>query len=100
MRDTNRSEDSYKFPDGTPQSLGALATKNGENPGYGYAYNGSVNPSTTISQPFAGWMRGYQRYVTVPWAALACIILVGLAARRRPGGAAGRRGWHGSRARS
>jgi hypothetical protein len=79
VRDTNRSQDFYKFPDATPQSLRALATRNGENPGYGYAYNGDVNPSTTITQPFADWMRGYQRYVTVPGPLLACIILAGLA---------------------
>ena len=86
---TNHSQDLYKFPAAEPKSLDVLTKRNAESPAYGYAYNGGADPSTTLTQPFANWMRVYQRYVTVPGPLIACIVLVGLVgavlARRRGG---------------
>jgi hypothetical protein len=76
---TNRSQAIYFFPATAPESLKTTAAKNAEDPGYGYAYNGGADPSTTLTQPFASWIRGYQRYITVPGPFLGCIVLVGLA---------------------
>ncbi len=40
-----------------PQSLSAVAAKNGENVSYAFAYNGGANPNTEVVQPYAGWMQ-------------------------------------------
>ncbi len=82
----------YMFPAATPESLRALARANRELPYYkdAYAYNGGGDPSTRIVQPFAGWMRAYQRFVVLPGPVLGLIVIAGLAGiapgwRRRGG---------------
>jgi hypothetical protein len=74
------SERRYTFPASTPQSLRALARVNRELPDYrgAYIYNGRRDPSTRIVQPFAGWIRVYQRFVILPGPLLALIALAGL----------------------
>jgi hypothetical protein len=75
------SERNYEFPAATPAPLRALADANGELAYYPdcYAYNGDRDPSTRIVQPFAGWIRAYQRFVVLPGPLLALIVLAGLA---------------------
>jgi hypothetical protein len=75
------SQRQYMFPATTPQSLRALARANRELPYYrdAYVYNGGGNPSTRIVEPFAGWMRTYQRFVVLPGTLLGLIVLAGLA---------------------
>jgi hypothetical protein len=68
----------YLFPSSTPESLKALAIHNLETYQYGYRYNGGVNPSTRLVQPFAGWVQDYQRYLGLPGPLLAVIVLLGL----------------------
>jgi hypothetical protein len=86
------SEGRYTFPATKPQSLRALARFNREMPDYvgGYAYNGHHDPSTRVVEPFAGWVRAYQRFALLPGPLLALIALAGLvgmaAAWRRRGG--------------
>jgi hypothetical protein len=88
------SQRQYLFPATTPQPLRALARANIELPYYRdvYAVYGRGDPSTRIIQPFAGWMRAYQRFVVLPGPLLGLIVLAGLAgpvmAWRRFGGPA------------
>jgi hypothetical protein len=88
------SEERYIFPATEPQPLRALARFNRELPDYvgGYTYDGHHDPSTRLVQPFAGWIRAYQRFVILPGPLLALIVLAGLvgmlAAWRRLGGPA------------
>jgi hypothetical protein len=72
-----QSQSLYLFPASVPQSLQALATANYEDYQYGYSYNGNVNPSTRVVQPFAAIIRGYQRYFVVPGPLLGLIVLLG-----------------------
>jgi hypothetical protein len=75
------SQRNYQFPAATPAPLRAFADANGELPYYrdGSAYNGDRDPSTRMVQPFAGWIRAYQRFVVLPGPMLALIVLAGLA---------------------
>lgn len=86
-----QSEDLYEFPASVPQPLKSLAVANGEDYRPGFSYNGGGDPSTRISQPFAGWIRGYQRFMVIPGPLLGLIVLAGAAggivAWRRFGGA-------------
>ncbi len=88
-QDTNKSQGQYTFPATVPQSLSAVAAKNDENVSYALAYNGGANPNTEVVQPYAGWMRAYQRKLAMPGPLLAAIALAGLIgaalARRRCG---------------
>src|SRR5262249_34739568 len=88
-QDTNKSQGQYMFPAAVPQSMQALAARNREDPMFGDAYNGGANPSTRVVQPYAGWMRAYQRKFAVPGPLLGAMALVGLLgavlARRRCG---------------
>lgn len=82
------SQRQYMFPAAPPQSLRALARANRELPYYrdAYVFNGGGDPSTRVVEPFAGWMRTYQRFVVLPGPLLGLIVLAGLAgsaARRR-----------------
>jgi hypothetical protein len=74
------SEKQYMFPATKPESLRALARANRELPYYpdAYAFNSGRDPSTRIVQPFAGWMRDYQRFVVLPGPLLGLIVLAGL----------------------
>jgi hypothetical protein len=76
--DTNLSQYLYTFPATAPQSLQALTARNAESAGFGVAYNGGADPSTTLAQPYADFMRAYQRFVTVPGPLLGFLVLVGL----------------------
>jgi hypothetical protein len=77
-RDTNKSRRQYLFPAGVPQSLQAIAAKNGEDVSYAFGYNGGANPDTRLVQPYANWMRAYQHKFTMPGPLVAAIALVGL----------------------
>ena len=52
-------------------------------------YDGGVNPSTRVIQPFAGWLLTYQRFLRLPGPLLGLIVAVGLLGivlgRRRSG---------------
>jgi hypothetical protein len=94
-RDPNpagQSQNLYLFPGSVPLSVTSLAAANGEDYRPGYAYNGGANPSTRIVQPFASWIRGYQRFMVIPGPLLGLIVLAGAAgavlAWRRFGGPA------------
>jgi hypothetical protein len=79
-RDPNpagQSQDLYLFPAVAPESLKALAVANGENYQDGYNYNHG-DPSTRLVQPYAGWIRSYQRFIIVPGPLLGVIVLTGL----------------------
>ncbi len=76
--DTNKSQRQYMFPASVPQSLPAIAVKNGEQVSYGVAYNGGANPSTRVVQPFARWMLAYQRKFALPGPLVGAIALAGL----------------------
>ena len=78
LRDTNKSYQYYVFPKAAPEQLRPLAAHNGEDPAYGYAYNGGVNPSTRVVQPYARWMQAYERNVAMPGPLLGVIVFVGL----------------------
>jgi hypothetical protein len=89
------SQRNYEFPAAAPPwSLRAFAAANRELSYYRdcYAYNGGRDPSTRMVQPFAGWIRAYQRFVVLPGPLLALMVLAGLAgialAWRSLGGAA------------
>jgi hypothetical protein len=75
------SQQNYEFPAVTPKPLRALAGADRELPYYSdsYAYNGGRDPSTRMVQPFAGWIRAYQRFVVLPGPLFALIVLTGLA---------------------
>lgn len=72
----------YLFPAVAPKSLRAIAAAgwSGEYPyyQYPYIYNGGGDPSTRLVQPFAEWIRAYQRFIVVPGPLLGVIVLVGL----------------------
>ena len=89
------SQRNYEFPAAAPPgSLRAFAAANRELHYYQdcYAYSGGRDPSIRMVQPFAGWIRAYQRFVILPGPLLALIVLAGLAgialAWRSLGGAA------------
>jgi hypothetical protein len=67
-----------------------LAATNGEDYRFAYRFNGDRDPSTRLVQPYAGWIRWYQRFFVLPGPLLALIVLIGLmgmaAAWRRLGG--------------
>ena len=75
----------YMFPAAQPPPQSAYAIR------FFSAYDPSA-PSMRIVQPYAGWVRGYQRYVVLPPPLLGVITLVGLGglivAWRRIGGPA------------
>jgi hypothetical protein len=75
------SQQSYKFPAATPESLRALAGANRELYYYrdAYVYNGGRDPSTRTVRPFAGWIQAYQRFAVLPGPLLGLIALAGLA---------------------
>lgn len=87
--DTNKSQRQYMFPATVPQSLPAIAARNGEKVSSALTYNGGANPGTRLVQPYAGWMLAYQRKLAMPGPLLGAIALVGLIgaalARRRCG---------------
>jgi hypothetical protein len=68
----------YVFPAATPESLKALASANYSRYRDEYTYNNGGDPSTRVVEPFAGWVRFYQRFVLLPPPLLAVIILTGL----------------------
>jgi hypothetical protein len=79
-RDPNpagQSQNLYLFPAVAPESLKALGVANGENYQDGYTYNRG-DPSTRLVQPYASWIRSYQRFIIVPGPLLAVIVLIGL----------------------
>jgi hypothetical protein len=67
----------YLFPAATPESLKALAAANYSGYRDEYTYNGG-DPSTRVVEPFAGWVRFYQRVVVLPPPLLLVIVLTGL----------------------
>jgi hypothetical protein len=67
----------YLFPAATPESLKALAVANYSGYRDEYTYNGG-DPSTRVVEPFAGWVRFYQRLVVLPPPLLPAIVLTGL----------------------
>jgi hypothetical protein len=87
-----QSQSLYVFPSTQPESLRSLAHANYENYNYGFAYNGNADPSTSLVQPYAGWIAAYQRFIVVPGPLLGVIVLMGMlgiaVAWRRLGGAA------------
>ena len=86
---TNKSQAVYMVPATAPESLSAIAAKNGEAISYGLAYNGGASPNTQLVQPYANWMRFYQRKFGMPGPLIGVIALIGLIgavlARRRCG---------------
>jgi hypothetical protein len=75
-----QSQNLYMFPAATPESVKAL----GPDCQYAcykevYSYAGGRNPSTAVVQPFAGWIRIYQRLAIVSGPLLGLIVLAGLA---------------------
>jgi hypothetical protein len=79
-RDPNpagQSQNLYLFPAVAPESLRALGVANGENYQDGYTYNHG-DPSTRLAQPYARWIRSYQRFIIVSGPLLAVIVLIGL----------------------
>jgi hypothetical protein len=78
LRDTNYSASQYQFPGTRPESAAALAKANDCIYSDILGYNGGVNPSTRVIQPFAGWLQVYQRFVGVPGPLLGLIVVVGL----------------------
>jgi hypothetical protein len=77
-QETNKSQREYMFPSAVPQPLQALAAKNDEDVSYALRYNGGANPDTRLVQPYADWMRAYQRKFTMPGPLVGAIALVGL----------------------
>ena len=75
----------YMFPAAPPKPLTPRAV------GIFSRYD-PVGPGLRVVQPYAGWVRAYQRYIVVPGSLLGAIILVGLGglimAWRRFGGPA------------
>jgi hypothetical protein len=67
----------YLFPAATPESLRALAVANYSGYRDEYTYNDG-DPSTRVVEPFAGWVRFYQRLVVLPPPLLLAIVLTGL----------------------
>lgn len=67
----------YMFPAATPESLKALGTSNNSDYRDEYTYN-SGDPNTRVVEPFAGWIRFYQRLVVLPPPLLLAIVLTGL----------------------
>ena len=62
----------------TPESLKALAAANHSDYRDEYTYNGGADPDTRVVEPFAGWVRSYQRLVVLPPPLLLAIVVTGL----------------------
>ena len=62
----------------TPVSLNALGAVNHSDFRDEYTYNNGGDPNTRVVEPFAGWVRFYQRLVLLPPLLLAVIVLTGL----------------------
>jgi hypothetical protein len=88
----------YQFAFGTRSWLPATGATGQELALDQRIYTGDSVSWTSAVQPYAGWMRGYQRFLTVRGTMLAVLLLVGLAgvARSWAGGGFRRRsGWGG-----
>jgi hypothetical protein len=87
-----QSQSVYMFPAVTPESLQALAPVDKLNYNYAFTYNGGADASTRLVQPYAGWMRAYQRFMIVPGPLLGLIAALGgigiIVSWRRLGGPA------------
>jgi hypothetical protein len=77
----------YRFPD-DPATLPAAPNIGGDGPSLLRAYAGTV-PKGRAAEPYAGWLREYQRWIHLRGTMLAALLTIGLAAirRRRPGAA-------------
>ena len=67
-----QSEKSYVFPVAAPHAIPGVYEPDLR------AYNGGADPNLRLVQPFAGWIRTYQRFVFVPGPLLGVITLCGL----------------------
>ncbi len=67
----------YVFPAKTPESVRALAAANYSSYQVEYNYN-SGDPDTRVAEPFARWVRFYQRFIVLSPAMLSGILLTGL----------------------
>jgi len=87
---SGQSQDWYKFPGVTPQSVSSLADATNYSYRAVYSYD-QGDPSTRVVQPYAAWIRTYQRFIVIPGPLLGVIVIVGLVgialAWRRFGGA-------------
>jgi hypothetical protein len=88
---TWQNQSVYFFP-AAPESLKALANSIGSSEYKASSIYGGGDTTMRLKQPFAGWMRIYQRFIVVPGPLLGLIALAGLigvaAAWRRRGGPA------------
>jgi len=74
---SGQSQSWYEFSGSTPQSVPSLAAATDYSDQAIYAYNHG-DPSTRMVQPYAGWIRAYQRFVVVPGPLLGVIVIIGL----------------------
>jgi hypothetical protein len=75
----------FMFPAGSPRQASAATARV-------FTQYDAAGPALHVVQPFAGWIRAYQRYLIIPGPLLGVIVLAGLAglvaAWRRFGGLA------------
>jgi hypothetical protein len=69
-----QSQKFYVFPVAAPRGVAIPAAYESDL----RAYNGDADPNLRLVQPFAGWIRIYQRFVVVPGPLLGVITLCGL----------------------